>query len=243
MYKVTSVKAPEGKTFSGYALELATRIKNGEDKDYNLDLLFRLTYPMMLAEVKRYTNLLPIDELETFISMAFMKTVDKFNPYAPNVSFMGYYRMVLKTEVVHGYYGSYRTTPELRDLKRRIDGTMESFETPVFDKHGVDTGCYHDLVEDKYGIDDELMNKAFIEDVLIAIDNVFSPKRKYMNAKRVEIPKKTFTEFVIGQLNGDKTTMTSISEKYGVSKSAVSNIVYKYKDDFRKELRKLGYNI
>ena len=88
MYKVTSIKAPEGKTFSEYALELATRIKNGEDKDYNLDLLFRLTYPMMLAEVKRYTNLLPIDELETFISMAFMKTVDKFNPYAPNVSFI-----------------------------------------------------------------------------------------------------------------------------------------------------------
>ena len=51
MYKVTSIKTPEGKTFSEYALELATRIKNGEDKDYNLDLLFRLTYPMMLAEV------------------------------------------------------------------------------------------------------------------------------------------------------------------------------------------------
>lgn len=224
--------------FSEYALQLATEIKLDINKEENMDILFRLTYPKAKDDLKRYTNLLPLEELETFLSIAFMKAVKNFNPSADNASFMGYYHMTMYSEVIYGYYGKYRKTPELRDLKRKVDGTMASFETPVADKNGLDTGSYHDLIEDPYGVDSDLNDSEYIDEVMAAIDRAFYVKNEWKRNKLAR-GKQMFTEYVTAILNDEPVTLVSIARKHGVTKSAASNIVYKYKDKFREELNKI----
>ena len=105
MYRVPNVIIPEGRRFAEYSLELAKKIKRNEDSEENLDTLFKLCYPLLLTEAYKYRNLRPLEELTSDIGVAFMQTVRSFNPFASNASFIGYCKLILKTEIVKGYYG------------------------------------------------------------------------------------------------------------------------------------------
>lgn len=239
MYIIERVKVPEGYRFSEYCLYLATEIKELRNREENLDILFRLTYPKAKDDLMRFTNLLPLEELETFLSIAFMKAVRGFDPSAKNASFMGYYHSAMYSEIILGYYGKYRKTPELRNLKKRVDGTMASLETPVLDKNGQDTGYYHDLIEDPYsGVDNEIKNRDYVEEVKKAIDRTFYVDNEWKR-NRVSRAKEMFTKYVMAALKDNPVTMTSIAYEYGVTRSAVSNIVVKYREKFKEELSKI----
>lgn len=243
MYILPDVRKPKDMTFSEYTISLMDEIKNNRDKDSNMELLFSVSYPIMLSDLKSYTNLLSIEELEGYIPIAFMKTVNNFDPNAKKASFVGYYKMVLFTEIMQGYYGKYRHTEELRELKRKIDSTVSPLDTPVYDKHGQNTGTWHDLLEDSIDVEADLLDKEFINDIISAINSTFSPKKKGLCNQRTIRPKQMFTDYIMAHINGEKATSVAIADKYGVSKSAVSNIVYKYMPEFKKELKKRGYDL
>lgn len=243
MYILKNVKVPEGYKYSEYCTYLANEIRENRNKDENMDILFRLTYPKAISDVARYMNLMPLEDLEGYLPLAFMKTVMNFDPTLSTVSFMGYYRKVLRGDIINGYYGKYKYTPEKRDLKRRVDGTTTSINTPVIDTDGTDCGTYEDLLEDCFDIDKELLNADFIDDIMTAIDKVFDRNRKGANASIVSRPKVMFTDYIMSIINDEKVSMASIAEKHGVAKSTFSTVVYKYRGDFRRELYNLGYDL
>jgi DNA-directed RNA polymerase specialized sigma subunit len=243
MYILKNVKVPEGYKYSEYCSYLANEIRENRNKDENMDILFRLTYPKAINDVSCYTNLMSLEDLEGYLPLAFMKTVKNFDPTVGTVSFMGYYHKVLHGDIINGYYGKYKHTPEKRDLKRRVDGTMASMDTPVTDKNGADCGTYEDLIEDYFDIDTELLNTDFKNDIMLAIDRVFNENRKGLNADRIRRPKAMFIDYIMSIVDDEKVTMTSIAEKHGVTKSSFSNIIYKYRGDFKRELYKLGYDL
>ena len=243
MYILKNVKVPEGYKYSEYCAYLANEIRENRNKDENMDILFRLTYPKAISNVSCYTNLMPLEDLEGYLPIAFMKTVKNFDPTIGTSSFMGYYHRVLHGDIIDGYYGKYKNTPEKRDLKRRVDGTITSINTPVLDKNGVDSGTYEDLLEDCFDIDTELLNDEFKDDIMMTIDKVFDENRKGLNADRIRRHKAMFIDYIMSIVDDEKVTMTSIAEKHGVTKSTFSTIIYRYRGDFRRELYKLGYDL
>ena len=242
MYRVPNVIIPEGRRFAEYSLELAKKIKRNEDSEKNLDTLFKLCYPLLLTEAYKYRNLRPLEELTSDIGVAFMQTVRNFNPFVSNASFIGYCKLILKTEIVKGYYGKYVTSEDRRRMKRFAESTMESLDLMIF--YAVD-GMYtkYDLLEDPDKLEHQLDYILLMDDIYAAIDEVFSHKKSGMCGERSERTKKVFIDYVVGEVCGRRMRYLDIAKKHGISINAVCNTIYRYKPAFRMEMKKLGYNV
>ena len=102
-YDLKKYQVPEGYTFNSYINEAVENIRNGNDVDYYKDTLFRLTYPNAVKEVNKLVNYAEPTELLPLMSIAFMTTLDRFDPENPRVSFMNYYATSIRNNVIMAY--------------------------------------------------------------------------------------------------------------------------------------------
>lgn len=236
MYEVSAYRIPEGYKMNDYAIKLCNDIRNDIDKEDAMDKLFRMTYPIMLKELKKYTNFGPLDELSPDLSLAFMKTVKKFNPDNPNASFINYYKQTLKTEILSNYYGKYKTTEESRNLKKTFEGTIGSLDDPLYNKDGVETNSWYDVIEDKNtNIEEEILANDYKYTIHRIINKIFDKKGKGRSAKCAR-PKAMFTEYVDSILDDEGLGQIDIANKYGIGRSGINKTITTYMPRFIEEL-------
>lgn len=237
MYEVSAYRIPEGYKMNDYAIKLCKDIRNDIDKEDAMDKLFRMTYPIMLKELKKYTNFGPLDELSPDLSLAFMKTVKKFNPDNPKASFINYYKQVLKTEILSNYYGKYKTTEESRNLKRTFEDTMGSLDDPLYNKDGVETNSWYDVIEDKNtNIEEEILANDYKYTIHRIVDKIFDKKGKGRSAKCAR-PKAMFTEYVDSILDDEGLGQIDIANKYGIGRSGINKTITTYMPRFIEEFK------
>lgn len=237
MYEVSAYRIPEGYKMNDYAIKLCKDIRNDIDKEDAMDKLFRMTYPIMLKELKKYTNFGPLDELSPDLSLAFMKTVKKFNPDNPNASFINYYKQTLKTEILSNYYGKYKTTEESRNLKKTFEGTIGSLDDPLYNKDGVETNSWYDVIEDKNtNIEEEILANDYKYTIHRIVDKIFDKKGKGRSVKCAR-PKAMFTEYVDSILDDEGLGQIDIANKYGIGRSGINKTITTYMPRFIEELK------
>lgn len=237
MYEVSAYRIPEGYKMNDYAIKLCKDIRNDINKEDAMDKLFRMTYPIMLTELKKYTNFGPLDELSPDLSLAFMKTVKKFNPDNPNASFINYYKQTLKTEILSNYYGKYKTTEESRNLKKTFEGTIGSLDDPLYNKDGVETNSWYDVIEDKNtNIEEEILANDYKYTIHRIVDKIFDKKGKGRSAKCAR-PKAMFTEYLDSILDDEGLGQIDIANKYGIGRSGINKTITTYMPRFIEELK------
>ena len=239
MYIVKRFTIPEGYKLSEYASILTQEIQAGKNVEENKEKLFRATYPVMFEYILKFKNLATEENLVSDMALAFMRTIDNFNPDAPNASFINYYKLATKTEIFNNEYRKYKRNEETRKLKHLFEGTLESLETPLSDKHGITTGTYHELVPDeKLIIDQELMNKEFRNDLEVAIDRVF---KKATDGPRSEKSRKLIEAHIENELSDKPIMQKEIVAKLGLRRQAMCNVINRYLPLIKDELIRMGY--
>lgn len=239
MYDVERFVVPEGTKLNDYAKDLVREIRADKNVEENKDILFRMTYPIMINYVQKYKNLYAEEYLVSDMAEAFMRTLRAFDPDADNASFTNYYKMATSTTIINNYYGKYKRDENTRKIKRQTDSTMASLEDKVQDKQGKDSGTWHDLTPDEnFEIDADIMRECTHEDIYNSIDAVFV---EYGVGSRTARSKKIFTTYVEDILNDNERRQIDIGNQYGVSKYAVCRTIQRYSPLLKEELIKRGY--
>lgn len=242
MYEVPRYYITNGNTVNQETRRLMDNIRQGIDVERSKDDLFRLTYPMALTELKRYTNMGPMDELISCMSIAFMKTVKYFDPEASTVSFMNYYKRAINSEVIIGMNGRYRANPK---LKRDFEANVGSLEYELTNDDGSDNLSVHEMVADDYwdGYFDEKINyEGLIDDIRTCMYNVMYKKQKGRRVRSTKSDsKKSFERWIESMIQDEELTQQQVSDELSIGKSAVNNAVSKYMPRLREELKNMGY--
>jgi DNA-directed RNA polymerase specialized sigma subunit len=242
MYEVPRYYITNGNTVNQETRRLMDNIRQGIDVERSKDDLFKLTYPMALTELKRYTNMGPMDELISCMSIAFMKTIQYFDPEASTVSFMNYYKRAIYSEVIIGMNGRYRYDPK---LKRDFEANVGSLEYELSNDDGSDNLSIHEMVADDYwdGYFDEMINyEGLIDDIRTCMYNVMYKKQKGRRVRSTKSDsKKSFERWIESMIQDEELTQQQVSDELSIGKSAVNNAVTKYMPRLREELKNMGY--
>lgn len=242
MYEVPRYYITNGNTVNQETRRLMDNIRQGIDVERSKDDLFKLTYPMALTELKRYTNMGPLDELVSYMSIAFMKTIQYFDPEASTVSFMNYYKRAIYSEVIIGMNGRYRTNPQ---LKRDFEANIGSLEYELSNDDGSDNLSIHEMVADDYwdGYFDEMINyEGLIDDIRTCMYNIMYKKQKGRRVRSTKSDsKKSFERWIESMIQDEELTQQQVSDELSIGKSAVNNAVTKYMPRLREELKNMGY--
>ena len=242
MYEVPRYYITNGNTVNQETRRLMDNIRQGIDVERSKDDLFKLTYPMALTELKRYTNMGPMDELISCMSIAFMKTVKYYDPEASTVSFMNYYKRAIQSEVIIGMNGRYRSNPK---LKRDFEANVGSLEYELTNDDGSDNLSVHEMVADDYwdGYFDEKINyEGLIDDIRTCMYNVMYKKQKGRRVRSTKSDsKKSFERWIESIIQDEELTQQQVSNELSIGKSAVNNAVSKYMPRLREELKNMGY--
>lgn len=242
MYNVKHYSIPEGKGYSEHVLDLACKIKRGEDVEKSKEELFCLTYSIMTKEIQKLTYIRPAEELVADLSVAFMKTLKYFNPDIPNASFINYYKLTFKHEAASNYYGDYAAQhTELRktvDYFKKSIGSLEELSLFATQACSSDNNLdANDILPDTVNVEKDAMDSTFIEDVHKAIEEIFPKDRR-----KTERVKSIFTMYIDSVLNNTGLTMTKISELHGTKKAHASHTIKRYLPRLQEKLRIMGYD-
>lgn len=242
MYEVPRYYITNGNTVNQETRRLMDNIRQGIDVERSKDDLFRLTYPMALTELKRYSNMGPMDELISCMSIAFMKTVKYFDPEASTVSFMNYYKRAINSEVIIGMNGRYRSNPK---LKRDFEANVGSLEYELTNDDGSDNLSVHEMVADDYWdryFDEKINYEGLIDDIRTCMYNVMYKKQKGRRVRSTKSDsKKSFERWIESMIQDEELTQQQVSNELSIGKSAVNNAVSKYMPRLREELKNMGY--
>lgn len=242
MYNVPRYNITNGNSVNEETRRLMSNIKNGTDVQQSKDDLFRLTYPMALTFLKRYTNLAPLEEIVSDLSVAFMKTVKYYNPEASTVSFMNYYKKAIHTEVIQSKYGRYRSD---KQLAREFEANLGSLEFPLYDKHDKETGTIRETVADEYWdgyFDKKIDYEGTVDDINRCMNDVLYKKQKGRRIRMTPSDSKiAFERWVGAMIDDEDLTQQQVGNELGIGKSAVNNAVNKYMPRLREELKNMGY--
>ena len=232
-YALNKYQIPEGYTFNSYINEAVENIRNGNDVEYYEDTLFRLTYPNAVKEVNKLSNYAEPTELLPLMSIAFMTTLDKFDPEKANVSFMNYYKVSIRNNVIMAYDKHRGASEENKEYYKRCEKTMRSMEELIPVQKNSMLPLYTMIEDNKALIDENLSYENLIDDLYRIIDTLFTPKQ--------EKTKAIFTSYIDACINGEKWDQKKIAKKFDMVQSYISKIKTKYCRKLRAELIREGY--
>ena len=232
-YALNKYQIPEGYTFNGYIKEAVENIRNGNDVEYYEDTLFRLTYPNAVKEVNKLSNYAEPTELLPLMSIAFMTTLDRFDPENPNVSFMNYYTTSIRNNVIIAYDKHRGSKEEYKEYYKRCEKTMRSMEELVPVQKNSMLPLYTMIEDNKANIDEDVMREELIATIFRVIDIMFTPKQ--------EKTKAIFTSYIDACINGEKWDQKKIAKEFGTVQGYISKIKVKYCRKLREELIREGY--
>ncbi len=249
MYQIANFEIPKERRFGEYAIELIQKIKTGVDEEQSKEELFRMSYPIMIKELYKYTNLRPAEELVSDLSVAFMNTIRFFNidRQQSKTSFISYYKTVFQHEVMRNYFGGYIVKyPEKRkEFKYFHDGIGSLNELDDYlhqQNHDGPRISVNDILEDKtVNIEDDYMDITFMTNTHAAIDEIFTGNGRG-RGPRVEKAKLLFTIYIDSILNDKPMTYDQIAAVTETTKSNICSIVKRYLPRLQEKLREYGYD-
>ena len=232
-YALNKYQIPEGYTFNSYINEAVENIRNGNDVEYYEDTLFRLTYPNAVKEVNKLSNYAEPTELLPLMSIAFMTTLDKFDPEKANVSFMNYYKVSIRNNVIMAYDKHRGAREENKEYYKRCEKTMRSMDELVPVQKNSMLPLYTMIEDSKALIDENVMYDNLIDDLYRIIDTLFTPKQ--------EKTKAIFMSYIDACINGEKWDQKKIAKEFDTVQGYISKIKVKYCRKLKAELIREGY--
>ena len=233
-YALNKYQIPEGYTFNSYINEAVENIRNGNNAEYYEDTLFRLTYPNAVKEVNKLSNYAEPTELLPLMSIAFMTTLDKFDPEKANVSFMNYYTTSIRNNVIMAYDKHRGAREENKEYYKRCEKTMRSMEELVPVQKNSMLPLYTMIEDNKANIDEDVMREELIATIFKIIDTkLFTPKQ--------EKTKAIFMSYINACINGEKWDQKKVAKEFDTVQSYISKIKNKYCRKLREELIREGY--
>lgn len=232
-YDLNKYQIPKDYTYKSYINEAVSNIRKGNNADYYKDTLFRLTYPVAVSELNKYANIDEVTELLPIMSIAFMKTVEKFDCKKQNSSFMNYYKRTMRNDVILAYDKHRETNEKTREeIKKRIK-TMTSLDKFVSIGHDDETPLYELIEDDKALIDEKISCEELVDVIFETIDTMFSESQQ----KKKDI----FVSYINACIAGEKMSQKKAAKEFGVTVSYVSKVVVKYKKVLKDKLKRRGY--
>ena len=232
-YALNKYQIPEGYTFNSYINEAVENIRNGNDVEYYEDTLFRLTYPNAVKEVNKLSNYAEPTELLPLMSIAFMTTLDRFDPGKDNVSFMNYYKVSIRNNVIMAYDKHRGASEENKEYYKRCEKTMRSMEELVPVQKNSMLPLYTMIEDSKALIDEDVMYNNLIDDIYRIIDTLFTPKQ--------EKTKAIFMRYINACINGEKWNQKKVAKEFDTVQGYISKIKIKYCRKLKEELIREGY--
>lgn len=233
-YALSKYQIPEGYTFNSYINEAVENIRNGNDVEYYEDTLFRLTYPNAVKEVNKLSNYAEPTELLPLMSIAFMTTLDKFDPENPRVSFMNYYKTSIRNNVIMAYDKHRGAKEEDKEYYKRCEKTMRSMEELVPVQKNSMLPLYTMIEDNKANIDEDVMREELTATIFRIIDTkLFTHKQEKIKA--------IFMRYINACINGEKWNQREVAKEFGTVQGYISKIKIKYCRKLKEELIREGY--
>ena len=182
MYDLELIMTPKGYKINDYINELYANAKTAEEIDECKDKIFRLTYKFGLDEVKRNQHMTTIEDGLGDMSLAFIKTFNNYDPTKEGSSFLNYYKLALKTQIMNTRFRNYRNRQENRELCYRMESSIGYLDEPTEGKDGKEAGTKGGLISSKHDMIDEVITndmKNRLMDIAMKVvkDNITYPKR------------------------------------------------------------------
>ena len=232
-YDLNKYQIPKDYTYKSYINEAVSNIRKGNNADYYKDTLFRLTYPVAVSELNKYANIDEVTELLPIMSIAFMKTVEKFDCKKQNSSFMNYYKRTMHNDIILAYDKHRETNEKTREeIKKRIK-TMASLDKFVSIGNDDETPLYELIEDSKALIDEKISYEELVDVIFETIDAMFPEAQQ----KKKDI----FVSYVNACIAGEKWDRKITAKEIGVSISYVSRVVANYKEVLKDKLKRRGY--
>lgn len=236
-YDLVAYQVPTGKTYKGCILEFISNIRNDIDKAENLDNLFKLTYPVMVKELLKYTYISnEFDYLTPYLAQAFMKTVDGFDENKPKSSFLNYYKIVLKNEILKAH--TKRVDGELV-VRTYYDGKV-SLEANAYEDKDGEMITYASVLESTdEPVEDQIQYQDLIQIIRDIVHDIFN---ELPNHKTYRRHREMFTDYIEAKIRDEEITMQAIADKYNVHFSTISKAFRVYNKELRERLEYCGFN-
>lgn len=211
---VDILKAPKGVKMNDYIKSIYLN----DEPEIAKDKIFRLTYLLAKKEFRKYSNLISAEYYMADVSIAFMKTYNKFDPSKEEGSFMGYYALAIRTEVLLSAFGKYKNTPKDRQFWIDAQNNTSSLNKMTEDKEGKRSELGNTL-EDDYNLEDDVASrelKTIMFDIIDRTINISNIGKKHSDI---------FKTFVESKIDGTDLTTDEIGEMYGVTGNNVRKII------------------
>lgn len=232
-YDLNKYQIPKEYTYNGYINEAVNNIRKGNNADYYKDTLFRLTYPVAVSELNKYANIDEITELLPIMSIAFMKTVEKFDCKKQNSSFMNYYKRTMRNDVILAYDKHRETNEKTREEIKKRKKTMASLDHLVNISTDDEVPLYELIEDDKARIDEKVSYEELVNVIFEVIDTMFPEAQQ----KKKDI----FTSYVNACVADEKYDRKEAAKEFGVSISYISRVVANYKEVLKDKLKRREY--
>lgn len=237
MYDVEYYEIPQGYKYNDFINELVINIRAGVNVDENKDILFRLTYPIVVKELKKYSSIDTYEEMLSDVSIAFMKTLKNYNPYKERASFMNYYKLAMRSEILLTRYKN-RGTEDKR-LRTLYDDSVASLDMRFGNKEGEDVGTVADVVADPNAeVTKDILYNDLVETIYSAMDRI---KVGMDDRERYDRDRAIFMRHVEACMNEEKITLSEIAEEFGVNYTYARRMIEDYKGRLEAILQKEGW--
>lgn len=211
---VDILKTPKGVKMNDYI----KTIYLNDEPEIAKDKIFRLTYLLAKKEFRKYSNLISAEYYMADVSIAFMKTYNKFDPSKEEGSFMSYYALAIRTEVLLSAFGKYKNTPKDRQFWIDAQNNTSSLNKMTEDKEGKRSELGNTL-EDDYNLEADVESrelKTIMFDIIDRTINISNIGKKHSDI---------FKTFVESKIEGTDLTTDEIGEMYGVTGNNVRKII------------------
>lgn len=219
MYNLNLIKTPHGKTLNECIMDLYLNAPEEEAKDK----IFRMTYYIAIGELQKYRHLAPIEEMVGELSVAFMKTFNNFDPTKEGVSFLNYYKLTIRSEILTAKFGKYKNTPETRELVMRMEKAIDSFDEPEENKDGREVKTKGEVIPSGFNVEQAVLNKD-LRDRVVTIGNAAFDSTK----RRTEEYRPIFLKYLETATTEDPMSAKDLARYFNVSYYNVRRMLIKY---------------
>ena len=225
MYDLKRYELPkDGKeTYRSYIKKIYVNAKTKAELEEAKDKIFRLTYPWALNQLKKYSNLGTPDEFLGDMSVAFMKTFNSYDPDKEGSSFIQYYGLAIRCEVINAYYGRYRGNDRDKTLLHTAMNLTTYLDEPVFNKDTKETGTKADLlVDNDIDFDKDMIEEDYRKEIFdLAWEALNSKKHK-------KVSEDVYLRYIELILDDDFKSYAEIARELGKSLCNVRKIILEY---------------
>ena len=233
MYKIQLLKTPKGVKLNDHIKDLYLNAPREEAKDK----IFRLTYYIAIEELHKYKHLIPIEDALGELSVAYIKTFNNFDPHNEKASFLNYYKLAIRSEVITAKFRKYKNDGDTRELCMRMENNFEYLDEPSENKDGRETTTLGETIPSPVNVECSILNKNTRDKVREIANKAFD----IYNKKSDEKYRSIFVTYMVSATTDDPLNGKDLARLYNMSYYNIRRMIIRYTPIF-KELWKGEYD-